>query len=268
VAIPTRRPSLTERWLAAQRVRLEGTRPSTPTGDRRGERALYRDVRGAFVVPTGRPAGMAQRTAFIDNEIAGAIGRGVDQVVLLGAGYDGRALRFAGTTRWFEVDHPLTQEDKQRRLHALGLHLGHVRHIGLDLMTGDLDAALDEAGHQSAVPSLFVCEGLFAALVLQAIASICETLRDRAPEGSVLASTYSVAPETGRRGAALRTVSDRLLGVMGERRHSAFLAGDAEKLMVVTGWRVARSERGPQGWFGRGSSLLVLAAEPSAGSVR
>ncbi len=65
---------------------------------------------------------MAERTRFVDNEVAGALGRGVDQVVLVGAGYDGRPLRFAGeTTTWFEVDRPATQADKQRRLAALGL---------------------------------------------------------------------------------------------------------------------------------------------------
>jgi hypothetical protein len=38
--------------------------------------------------------------------------------------------------------------------------------------------------------------------------------------------------------------------------------------MVVTGWQVARSQRAPEGWLGQGSSLLLLAAEPSAGPVR
>jgi methyltransferase (TIGR00027 family) len=259
---------MTARWVAAHRARLEGTRPSTPTGDPRGERALYRDVRGRVAVPLGRPASLAPRTAFVDNEIAGAIGRGVEQVVLLGAGYDGRALRFAGTTRWFEVDRPATVEDKQRRLRALGLEPPHVRYVGLDLLTGDLDTALDDAGHRAEAPSLFVCEGLFASLTLQAIASLCETLCDRAPEGSVLVSTYLVVPETGRGGAALRAVLDRLLRVVGEPRRSEFLAGDAEKLMVVTGWQVTRSQRVPEGWRGPGSSLLLLAAEPSAGPVR
>ena len=64
---------------------------------------------------------MAERTRFVDHEVADALGRGLDQVVLLGAGYDGRALRFGGgPARWFEVDRPATQADKRRRLEALG----------------------------------------------------------------------------------------------------------------------------------------------------
>jgi methyltransferase (TIGR00027 family) len=260
----TGRPSLTARWVAAHRARLEGTRPSTPTGDVRGEGALYRDVRGIFVVPVGRPAEVARRTAFIDSEVAGAIGRGVDQVVVLGAGYDGRALRFSGTTRWLEVDLPAPQADKRRRLAALGIERAPVAYAPVDLLSGDLDAALDEAGHRADAPSLFVCEGLFASLTLEAIASLCETLRARAPEGSVLVSTYLVSPETGRRGATPRALRGMLLQLIGERRRSEFFAGDAEMLMVVTGWRVARSQRAPEGWLGQGSSV-ALAAEPAGG---
>jgi methyltransferase (TIGR00027 family) len=258
------RPSLTARWVAAHRARLEGTRPSTPTGDVRGERALYRDVRGVFAaVPAGWPAGLAQRTAFVDNEVADAIGRGVEQVVIVGAGYDGRALRFSGRTRWLEVDRPATQADKRRRLTALGLEPAGVTYAVADLNAGRLDAALDEAGHRADAPSLFLCEGLFPSLTLGAIASVCETLRDRAPDGSVLVSTYLVVPETGRGGEALRAGADGLLRLAGEVRRSRFLPGDAEKLMVVTGWRVARSQRGPEGRLRPGSFVLALAAEPA-----
>jgi methyltransferase (TIGR00027 family) len=217
---------------------------------------------------------MADRTAFIDTEVAGAIGRDVRQIVLLGAGYDGRALRFAGATRWFEVDYPSTQDDKRRRLDALGVLPApeQVAFIGLDLMTDDLGAALDAAGHDAGSPSLFVCEGLFAYLTLEAVASVCETLRARAPEGSVLVSTYFVLPESaaagarGRTGDAARATLRKLEGLVlsgvGEPRRSEFFAGDPQKLMVVTGWRVTRSQRTPAGRIEPAAASLVLAAEP------
>jgi methyltransferase (TIGR00027 family) len=261
------RPSLTARWVAADRDRLADSRPSTPSGDGRGERVLYRDVRGLFAVPWGRPTGLAQRTAFVDNEVAGAIGRGTDQIVLVGAGYDGRALRFAGATRWFEVDRPPTLADKQRRLHVLGLRPPRVTYIGVDLMTGDLDGALDDAGHRAERPSLFVCEGLFAYLTLETIASLCTALRARAAAGSVLVSTILVVPQTGR-WATLRALLDPLFGVIGEPRRSEFFAGDAEKLMVVTGWRVSRSQRAPASRLAQGAYSMALAAEPSSGPAQ
>jgi methyltransferase (TIGR00027 family) len=261
------RPSLTARWVAANRVRLERRRPSTPEGDVAGEHALYRDVSGIVAIPLGRPTAMAERTAFVDNEVARAIGHGVDQIVLLGAGYDGRPLRFGGgTTRWFEVDEPRTQDDKRRRLAALGVEPRSVTYIGLDLMatheTEDLGEAMAAAAHDPDRPSLFVCEGLFASFTLEVIASLCTSLRARAPEGSTLVATVLVVPETGSGGQALRGAVDLVLKVIGAARRSEFYPGDAQKLMVVTGWQVARSQVSSPGRVAQGSHLLVLAAEP------
>ena len=248
---------------------MERRRPSTPAGDVAGEHALYRDVRGIVALPLGRPTTMAQRTAFVDNEVARAIGHGVDQIVLLGAGYDGRALRFGGgATRWYEVDDPRTEDDKRRRLASLGVEPSSVTSIGVDLMAAhepaDLGEALAAAAHDPDRPSLFVCEDLFASLSLEAIASLCTTLRARAPEGSALVATVLVVPEPGSRGQALRGAVDLLRRVTGEARRSELYPGDAQKLMVVTGWRVARSQVSTAGRVAQGSHRLLLAAEPDA----
>jgi methyltransferase (TIGR00027 family) len=207
---------------------------------------------------------MAQRTAFIDNEVAGALGRGVAQVVLLGVGYDGRALRFGGgATRWFEVDLPATLDDKRRRLAELGVATEQVRYVSLDLMSDHLAPALEEAGLDAAASSLFVCEGLFAYLSLEAVAALCGTVHRLAAAGSVLVSTYPVRPEAAeRRGQARRGVMEQVFRLMGEPLRSEYFPGDPEKLMVVTRWRPVRSLRSPDGWLGPGGHLLVLAAEP------
>jgi O-methyltransferase involved in polyketide biosynthesis len=127
----------------------------------------------------------------------------------------------------------------------------------------DLARLLDDAGHDTARPSLFICEGLFAYLTLEVVASLCQTLRARGPEGSVLVSTYLVVPEEGRRGQTLRVAADQLLRAIGEVRRSEYYPGDAEKLMVVTGWRVARTLPSPPGWLAQGSHRLALASEPA-----
>ena len=246
---------------------MERRRPSTPAGDVAGEHALYRDVRGIVALPLGRPTTMAERTAFVDNEVARAIGHGIDQIVLLGAGYDGRALRFGGgATRWYEVDDPRTEDDKRRRLASLGVEPSSVTSIGVDLMAAhepaDLGEALAAAAHDPDRPSIFVCEDLFASLSLEAIASLCTTLRARAPEGSALVATVLVVPEAGSRGQALRRAVDLLRRVSGEARRSELYPGDAQKLMVVTGWHVARSQVSTAGRVAQGSHLLLLAAEP------
>jgi methyltransferase (TIGR00027 family) len=259
------RPSLTARWVAARRAQLARTRSSTPAGDVDGEHALYRDVSGAFVVSLARPAGIAHRTAFIDGEVAGAIGRGIGQIVILGAGYDGRALRFGGgPTRWFEVDFPSTQADKRRRLDALALAPAHVAYVPLDLMVDDLDAALATAGHDATAPSLFICEGLLPYLTLESSVALLRTLRDRAPVGSVLVATFLAAPEPRDLLLAWRRARDVLFRAIGEPRRNEFQPGDPEKLYVVTGWRVVRAKSGRASRIDRNAEMVILAAEPDA----
>ena len=63
---------------------------------------------------------LAARTRFFDERVLEAISDGIGQVVILGAGYDDRALRFRSPgVRFFELDHPATQADKARRLRVI-----------------------------------------------------------------------------------------------------------------------------------------------------
>ncbi len=260
-------PSLTDRWVAAQRLRLEATRPSTPGGDVAAEHRLYRAIAGG-AAPVGRSSVLALRTQVVDAEVARAIGRGTTQIVLLGAGYDGRALRFGGgTARWFEVDRPATLEDKRRRLAELGCVPGGVTSVALELpdrSADEIDAALGAAGHDAGAASLFVCDGLFDALTLATTASLCDALRARAATGSVLVATFSVAPEAGAPVRALRAASALLRHATDEPRPNEFRPGDPEKLMVVTGWRVTHTESSAERRLDPGAHTLLVVCEPDA----
>jgi methyltransferase (TIGR00027 family) len=258
------RPSLTARWVAARRALLAPTRSSTPAGDLEGERALYRDVSGNVTFTFARPSGVNHRTQFIDGEVADAIGRGVDQVVILGAGYDGRALRFGGApTRWFEVDYPSTQADKRRRLAALGVSPVGVTYVPTDLMRGDLGATLENAGHDATAPTLFLAEGLVPYLTLEATATMLRAVRERAAPGSVLVVTFFVSPEPHDLLLGWYRVRDVFFRVIGEPRQSEYRPDDPEMLYVVTGWRVARSKSGHASRVDRAARMLVLAGEPA-----
>ncbi len=256
-------PTLHARWVAAQRLRLERTRPSTPGGDLDAERRLYRAVAGAVRVPVGRAAALAQRTQVIDAEVARALGRGTAQVVLLGAGDDGRALRFGGgTVRWFEVDRPVAQADKRRRLVALDVAATETTYIALDLLADDLAPALEAAGHDAGAPSLFVAEGLFDALTLEAAAAVCSALRARAGPGSALVATFSISPEGSELTRALRSASALLRRATDERPRSEFRPGDPQKLLVVTGWRVTHTESSAERRLDPGAHTLMVVCEP------
>ena len=249
--------------IAAQRLRLERTRPSTPGGDIEAERRLYRAVAGSVNVPVGRASSLAQRTRVIDAEVARALGRGTSQIVLLGAGDDGRALRFGGgTSRWFEVDRPQAQADKRSRLSALGIATSATQYVEIDLLADDLGVALEAAGHDAGAPSLFVAEAVFDTLTLEATASACAALRARATADSVLVATFSVVPEGSGPARALRSATDFVRQATDDPRHNGSRPGDPQKLMVVTGWRVTHAESSSERRLDPGAHMLILVCEP------
>ena len=66
---------------------------------------------------------IAVRTRFAEDALAAAVGRGVRQLVVLGAGLDTYAYRgpFRDRLRIFEVDHPATQIWKRQQLDAASI---------------------------------------------------------------------------------------------------------------------------------------------------
>jgi methyltransferase (TIGR00027 family) len=226
------------------------------------ERRLSCDVAGKMTT-LGASSALALRTRAIDAEVARALGQGTEQIILLGAGYDGRPFRFGGgAVRWFEVDRPAVLADKRRRVDALGLVANGTVAVGLDLSRDDLDAALDAAGHDAAAPSLFVCEGLLDSLTLEAAASLCASVRARSAAASVLTATFSVLPEPSAPARALRFATELLRRAAEEPRHNEFRPGDPQKLMVVTGWRLRRSESSAERRLDPGAHTLILVCEP------
>ena len=83
------------------------------------------------------------RTEFMDHMVVDAIHNGTKQFVIVGAGYDGRSLRYAAPgTRWYELDHPATQSDKRARLERLGIDVSAVGFAAADFARDDVAAAL------------------------------------------------------------------------------------------------------------------------------
>ncbi len=256
-------PSLAARWVAAQRLRLERTRPSTPGGDIEAERRLYRSVAGGMSVPLGRASALAQRTHVIDAEVARALGRGTAQIVLLGAGDDGRVLRFGGNAvQWFEVDRPRVQADKRERLRALGITTTSTTYLGLDLQDDDVGAALQAVGHDADAPTLFVAEDIFDAVTLEATAVVCAALRARATPDSVLVATFSVVQEGSGAARALRSATNLLRQATASPRRNEWRPGDPQKLAVVTGWHVTHAETSEERRLDPGAHMLLVVCEP------
>jgi methyltransferase (TIGR00027 family) len=114
------------------------------------------------------------RTRAIDDLVRDAIGSGVCQLVLLGAGLDSRGCRLheAEGIEVFEVDHPATQRMKKERLHACtGKLPTNIRYVAIDLERDALEAKLVESGYHPDVQAVVVWEGVIDYLTESAVLS-------------------------------------------------------------------------------------------------
>lgn len=148
----------------------------------RGALERYADHRA----PGSRTSAIA-RTAYIDDAVRAAVASGIDQIVLLGAGFDCRAHRMrelVGATV-FEVDRADTQEVKRARVPA---HPS-VRYVAVDFLRDDAGTALSAAGWDAARRTMFVWEGVTGYLTEGAVARTLAWVGACAP-GSRIVFTY------------------------------------------------------------------------------
>jgi methyltransferase (TIGR00027 family) len=188
--------SQTARGVAAQRRHFE--RVAADYGDAAADQRLHDDVAGDLPL-TDSPltAYLIARTRFYDQAVVDAVARGCPQVVVVGAGYDGRSLRYAApSVRWFELDHPATLADKSARLARLGLTADAATTVAVDFDVDDVGEALAAAGHDAAAASLIICEGVTPYLNRRVVIRLLASLRGHAAAGSVLAIDFALTPES------------------------------------------------------------------------
>ena len=142
---------------------------------------------------------MALRTSTIDAAVRDAVSRGTRQIVILGAGLDGRAWRMpelAGL-RVFEVDHPATQGFKRLRIGALAAPIASVVFVPIDFEQESLGAALARAGHDDAQPTCWIWEGVVMYLSPEVVRSTLASIEGRSAKGSMLIVNYHTTMRTG-----------------------------------------------------------------------
>jgi methyltransferase (TIGR00027 family) len=248
--------------------RLDFTRIPADYGDPAADHALAVDVAAGRQAPASRMHDyLAARTAFFDRTVTGALGRGVTQVIVGAAGYDGRAFRYAKPgVRWFEVDHPATQRDKLERLERLGIHASHVRFVEADFTRDPVAGRLRAAGLDPDAPSLFLLEGVAVYLEPAVLEDVLRQFRQVAAPGSSLAISVSLSRP---RGDAARARFQATVAALGEPARSTFEAAEAETLLARTGWPLA-AENGDGQQTAAGSDrlrtagLLVASPGPAA----
>ena len=113
------------------------------------------------------------RVRYFDDFLKASIEDGLDQLVILGAGYDTRAYRIdepKGKVKTFEVDHPLTQVVKIDKIKEIfGAIPNHVAYVSVDFDTESLGQKLLEKGYDRSKKTLFIMEGLIMYIPLQSV---------------------------------------------------------------------------------------------------
>lgn len=185
-----------------------------PYGDRfaRGvfgflsRRPFFRPLFQSLVLP------VQVRTRLIDLALIEFVEGGGRQILLLGAGFDSRAVRLCGTALTvFEVDHPATQAVKRQQLPESLAH-----YLPWDFETqpaAQLPAAVAALGHDPSKPTMTIWEGVTMYLSAEAVDATVAAVRAFSTPGSPFVFTYveraTIAQHQSR-------FFSRLVGLRGE----------------------------------------------------
>jgi methyltransferase (TIGR00027 family) len=138
-------------------------------------------------------AWLVARSRFAEDHLARAVGAGVRQYVILGAGLDTFGFRNPHPgLEVYEVDHPATQSWKQELAEASEVIVPESLHfVPVDFETQKLSERLENAGLDSHAPTAFALLGVVMYLTADAFG---ETLKYIAgfPEGSGVIFDYAV----------------------------------------------------------------------------
>jgi methyltransferase (TIGR00027 family) len=152
------------------------------------------------------------RSRYCEDRVFAARQRGVRQYVILGAGLDTFAYRYAGNLHGlfvFEVDQPSMQAWKRQRVRDVGFPIPpELTYIPIDFETQRLDDVLIAGGVRQDQPTLFSWLAVTQYLTRDAIQSTLRTLATW-PTGSEVVLTYVLPVEQWGADAP------RLLAVLG-----------------------------------------------------
>ena len=166
---------------------------------------LVRWFVGRVISPKGIYEYTIARTKYIDAVLRETLAGGMDQILIFGAGFDTRALRFrneAGGTKIFELDVPITQQAKLDRYAERGLSIpSNVTFVSIDFDRESLPEKLEEAGFIRGGRSLFVLEGLLMYLQPESVEETFKVIEAFAGKGSVMVFDYVRASVFRREGA-------------------------------------------------------------------
>lgn len=153
------------------------------------DRIGYSEIKGPGVMGF-----LTVRERHIDEHLKACLADGLEQLVILGAGYDARAYRFdelKNGVRVFEVDHPASQADKLSKLkQVFGSQPAHVVYVPVDFNTQSLGQRLAESGYDESLKTLFIWQGVTQYLTPQAVDDTLAFIAEHAGPGSSVIFDY------------------------------------------------------------------------------
>ncbi len=177
---------------------------------------------------------MVARTVAIDEAIRGAAS---SQVVILGAGLDGRAWRMPelADVTVFEVDHPDSQREKRARAVSLKQAARDVRFVPVDFTRDRLEDALAAANHDRFCQTTWVWEGVVMYLERADIEATLRVIEARSAPGSCLVVAYNSR-------SIIRQIAGIILRFWGEPFRSSFAADEMLTLLATFGFSVVQDD--------------------------
>lgn len=172
---------------------------------------LGRKLFSRVLAPRGIYEYVIARTKYIDAAFEKALKDHFEQVLIFGAGFDTRALRFQNVlqnTSVFELDVAITQRAKIRQYRDRSLAIPpNLKFIEIDFDRDSLPDRLDKAGFQKGRRSLFILEGLLMYLQPSSVQSTFQTIQSCAGPGSRVVFDYVHASVLRRKASPERSES-------------------------------------------------------------
>ena len=140
------------------------------------------------------------RVRYFDDIVKLSAQDGLEQLVIMGAGYDTRAYRIEElkNVHVFEIDHPDTIEVKKDKINEIfGFIPAHVTYVSADLEVEKLEQRLAESGYDKTKKTLFAMEGLIYYLPPEAVDDLLSFIvHSSSKENAVVFDYGRVKPDT------------------------------------------------------------------------
>ncbi|ALR11652.1 SAM-dependent methyltransferase [Mycobacteroides saopaulense] len=185
------------------------------------------------------------RVRYTDDVLESAVKDGVDQIVLLGAGFDTTTLRRAAHrhVKIFEVDAPTTQADKRAVVEGLlsAENNDQIVWVPCDFEHDVLRERLLASGFDPTRPSLIIWLGVTAYLTQQALDATLADLATVCAPGSRLVFDYLDTTVVAGGGKSVRArLWTEAAARFGEPYLTGLTAGDADALLTTHGFQCGR----------------------------